>query len=237
MENLIQKFKFLISNRNNSSYKYVLALSFIFCFKKGKKKYRFDELMRFIIPFYFNMLRYKITEKSSGKQPRVLQNISDYSDKKHLRYLCEDDFIYLLKQNEKLFFACPLSCFENRAVSSFEGGNEFFSYSMKEKHIILSEEFFSLLSDRHARELLKDTVFLSLLKFLEKYNSIPNLYTKLSGSLCKKDLKKYKKLEIQKTLHRPKIPSVFGCLRNMRRKNRKRFEHRPLYSLQLRRMR
>ena len=178
MENLIQKFKFLISHRNNSSYKYVLALSFIFCFKKGKKKYRFDELMRFIIPFYFNMLRYKITEKSSGKQPRVLQNISDYSDKKHLRYLCEDDFIYLLKQNEKLFFACPLNCFNNTALSSFEWRNEFFSYSMKEKYIVLSEKFVSLFSERHSRELLKDTVFLYLLQFLEKSNSIPNPYTK-----------------------------------------------------------
>ncbi len=194
MENLTQKFKFLISNRNNSSYKYVLALSFLFCFRKGKKKYSFEEIMRFVIPFYFNMTRYKITEKSSGKPPKVLQNISDYSEKKHLRYLCEDDFKYLLKQNEKLFFACPLNCFNNTALSSFEGRNEFFSYSMKEKYIVLSEKFFSLLSERHARELLKDTVFLSLLKFLEKYNSIPNLYTKLSGSLCKKDLKKYKEL-------------------------------------------
>jgi len=209
MQKLLPKLKYLVSSYNNSSYKYLVALSIIYSFN-GQKRYTFEELLRFVIPFYFNMaVRFKIVERASGKIPKVIQNIIDYSEENRLNYLCEKDFDFLCKQNLRTFFACPLSCFEpskNRQsrlgfpaqqpqnVAKIEGENTFFKYSLREKYIELTPKFYALLNDRNMKDITKDIVLLALVRFLEKYNTAPNLLHKISGEEPKRDLSKFKKI-------------------------------------------
>lgn len=193
MEDLLPKLKYLISYRNNSSYKYVLALSLIYCFD-GNRKYTFEQLFRFIVPFYFNMaVRHKIIEKASGKLPRILENIINYSSKACIDCISEKDFEFLYKENARKFFICPLTCFEsNSKISNFEGENTFFKYSIKEENIELSEKFYNLLSNNNFKAIIQDIVFFALVIFLEKYNNIPNIYTKISGMINERNLARYK---------------------------------------------
>ena len=195
MQKLLPKLKYLVSSSNNSSYKYLVALSIIYSFN-GQKRYTFEELLRFVIPFYFNMtVRFKIIERASGKIPKVIQNIIDYSEGNRLNNIYEKDFESLCKQNLRTFFACPLSCFEpNNNLSKIEGENTFFKYSLKEKYIELTPKFYALLNDRNMKDITKDVVLLALVKFLEKYNTAPNILHKISGEEPKRDLSKLRKI-------------------------------------------
>ncbi|MFA6989336.1 MAG: HNH endonuclease signature motif containing protein [Candidatus Gastranaerophilaceae bacterium] len=200
MKDLLPKLKYFISAYNNSSYKYLVVLSIIYCFN-GKKRYSFEELLRFIIPFYFNMaVRFKIVERAGGKIPKVVQNIINYSKKHKIEdYLYEGDFDFLCKQNLRAFFSCPLVCFEQYGkVSKIKGENTFFKYSLKEKYIELTPQFYTLLNDRNIREIAKDIVLLALVKFLEKYNTAPNIYHKISGEEPKRDLSRFKRVFMDK---------------------------------------
>jgi hypothetical protein len=196
MKNLLPKLKYLVSSYNNSSYKYLVALSIIFCFN-GKKRYSFEELFRFIIPFYFNMaVRYKIVERAAGKIPKVIQNIIDYCKDHRIKdYLYEGDFEFLCKQNLKAFFVCPLVCFEHTdKVSKIKSENTFFKYSLREKYIELTPQFYALLKDKNTKEIAKDVILLALVKFLEKYNTAPNIYHKIAGEEPKRDLFRFKRI-------------------------------------------
>lgn len=195
MQKLLPKLKYLVSSYNNSSYKYLVALSIIYSFN-GQKRYSFEELLKFVIPFYFNMaVRFKIVERASGKIPKVIQNIIYYSEENRLNYLCEKDFDFLCKQNLRTFFACPLPCFEpTDNLSKINGENTFFKYSLKEKYIELTPKFYALLNDRNMKDIAKDIVLLALVRFLEKYNTAPNLLHKISGEEPKRDLSKFKKI-------------------------------------------
>lgn len=180
IDEIVYKYKMSISSNNVNSYKYVLGLSIILI-NPNYKRISFEQIADKVIDIYFNNIIINGLVEQKNNNMIALKQIRDYIDenniKSELNKTDKNLLIEKLIDNQKNgFFKYVLPCFtgakkdeQGRYVYPLTGENEFFSYNIEEKEIILSDKFFDCL--RREYFLLKFITIEEYSKYLEKRNN------------------------------------------------------------------
>lgn len=180
IDEIVYKYKMSISSNNVNSYKYVLGLSIILI-NPNYKRISFEQIADKVIDIYFNNIIINGLVEQKNNNMIALKQIRDYIDenniKSELNKTDKNLLIEKLIDNQKNgFFKYVLLCFtgakkdeQGRYVYPLTGENEFFSYNIEEKEIILSDKFFDCL--RREYFLLKFITIEEYSKYLEKRNN------------------------------------------------------------------
>lgn len=180
IDEIVYKYKMSISSNNVNSYKYVLGLSIILI-NPNYKRISFEQIADKVIDIYFNNIIINGLVEQKNNNMIALKQIRDYIDenniKSELNKTDKNLLIEKLVDNQKNgFFKYVLPCFtgakkdeQGRYVYPLTGENEFFSYNIEEKEIILSDKFFDCL--RREYFLLKFITIEEYSKYLEKRNN------------------------------------------------------------------
>lgn len=180
IDETVYKYKTAISSNNVNSYKYVLGLSIILI-NPNYKRISFEQIADKVIDIYFNNIIINGLVEQKNNNMIALKQIRDYIDenniKSELNKTDKNLLIEKLIDNQKNgFFKYVLPCFtgakkdeQGRYVYPLTGENEFFSYNIEEKEIILSDQFFDCL--RREYFLLKFITIEEYSKYLEKRNN------------------------------------------------------------------
>ena len=174
------RYKNAISSNNMNSYKYVLGLSIILI-NPNYKTISFYQIADKVIDIYFNNIIVNGLVEQKDNNMITLRDIKEYIDQNNIESeLSKKDknlLIEKLVDNKKNgFFKYVLPCFtgakknENgNYIYPLDGENEFFSYDIEKKEIILSDEFFDCLQKDYF--LLKFITIQEYAKYLEKKNN------------------------------------------------------------------
>lgn len=180
IDEIVYKYKMSISSNNVNSYKYVLGLSIILI-NPNYKRISLEQIADKVIDIYFNNIIINGLVEQKNNNMIALKQIRDYIDenniKSELNKTDKNLLIEKLIDNQKNgFFKYVLPCFtgakkdeQGRYVYPLTGENEFFSYNIEEKEIILSDKFFDCL--RREYFLLKFITIEEYSKYLEKRNN------------------------------------------------------------------
>ena len=145
------------------------------------KRISFEQIADKVIDIYFNNIIINGLVEQKNNNMIALKQIRDYIDenniKSELNKTDKNLLIEKLIDNQKNgFFKYVLPCFtgakkdeQGRYVYPLTGENEFFSYNIEEKEIILSDKFFDCL--RREYFLLKFITIEEYSKYLEKRNN------------------------------------------------------------------
>ena len=175
----VYKYKNAISSNNMNSYKYVLGLSIILI-NPNYKIISFYQIADKVIDIYFNNIIVNGLVEQKDNNMIALRDIKEYIDKNDIESeLSKKDknlLIEKLVDNKKNgFFKYVLPCFigaqkneKGRYIYPLAGENEFFSYDIDKKEIVLSDEFLGCLQKDYF--LLKFITIEEYAKYLEKRN-------------------------------------------------------------------
>ena len=176
----VYKYKNAISSNNMNSYKYVLGLSIILI-NPNYKTISFYQIADKVIDIYFNNIIINGLIEQKDNNMIALRDIKEYIEQNNIKFeLSKKDknlLIEKLVNNKKNgFFKYVLPCFigaqkneKGRYIYPLDGKNEFFSYDIDKKEIILSDEFFDCLQKDYF--LLKFITIEEYAKYLEKKNN------------------------------------------------------------------
>lgn len=199
-----KKFQKVISTGNQNSYKFAVGMAIV---EIGKKVITYLELAEKLAEYYHrNVIRFKIRETTNiNQQPKAHQIIIEFFRNKEITHkLSEEDKKEIAKQyvsinqfrDSVLYYVLP--CWEGAQSNDnlkskykypAEGDNSFFSYSKKDAQIELKDEFYEIVKNN--KQLLLDLTVLEWVRFLEKFNNIPNLVNKISYKKPKRNLSKF----------------------------------------------
>ena len=208
---MLKMYKKTISSNNQNTYKFALGLAIIQTTEKDPML-SYQQIGEKIAEYYFkNHFRFKIRETNNPDLvPGVVTLLENYAKKdaglreasrltKGLRVNLARLLVSPESGISKSFFAYVLPCWEGAKRNEHgyyeypkRGENNFFSYDGETQKIILTETFHQCIMEN--RNLLVDLTILEWVKFLEKFNTIPNLVSKLSPRRPVRRLKKMQTL-------------------------------------------
>lgn len=176
----VYKYKNAISSNNMNSYKYVLGLSIILI-NPNYKIISFYQIADKVIDIYFNNIIVNGLVEQKDNNMIALRDIKEYIDQNNIKSeLSKKDknlLIEKLVENKNDgFFKYVLPCFtgakkneKGRYIYPLDGENEFFSYDIDKKEIVLSDEFLGCLQKDYF--LLKFITIEEYAKYLKKKNN------------------------------------------------------------------
>jgi hypothetical protein len=209
---MIELFQKTISTGNQNTYKFALGLAMVQEYKDDSKINLLPIAKRFAEYYYRNHIVFKLRETNNPDQEPMALIIL----RRLVREYYKDDLpprkidnIFKEKYSNALLnppldlrksvFTYVLPCWQGAKKSQHgnylypsNGKNDFFSYSKDEGFLVLTQKFEDTIK-RYRRTLLSITI-LEWARFIEKFNQLPNLISKISPTKPTRRLLKFKKI-------------------------------------------